>query len=88
MAEFTFAEWADQALGWDDETGAPGISLFNNAVQVWAVAQQRSVSVAEAARAFNISPERIVEAVKEHYWMYLDGPPDDYEHLMIEHEGE
>lgn len=89
MAEkFSFANWADERTGWDTETGAPGIALFNNAIQVWAVAQQRPVSVADAARAFNVSPERIVEAVEEHYWMFLEGIPGDYEYLMIEHEGE
>lgn len=85
---FAFERWAADRQGWDTETGAPGIALFNNAVQVWAISQMRPVSVADAARAFNIAPERVVEAVEEHYWMFLEGSPGDYENLMIEHEGE
>lgn len=85
---FSFEKWADEQTEWDTDTGAPGIELFGDAVQVWSVSQLRPTSVADAARAFNIAPERIVEAVEEHYWMLLDGPADDYERLMIEHEGE
>lgn len=68
--------------------GAPGISTFGSAVQVWAIAQQRDVSVADVARAFNIAPERVVEAIEEHYWMDLDGSAGDHEHVIIQNEGE
>lgn len=76
-----FAQWAQERTGWDQETGAPGIALFNNAVQVWSVMQGRPTTVAEAAQAFQVPESRIIEAVNEHYWMYLDGD-------VIEHDGE
>jgi hypothetical protein len=46
------------------------------------------MSVAEAARVFNVDPARVIEAVEIHSWMYLSGPHDDYTRLMIEHDGE
>lgn len=85
---FSFDNWAEEADGWDTETGAPGIILFGDALQVWSISQNHPVSVADAARAFNISPARIVEAVEDHHWMLLVGPRHDYERLMIEHDGE
>lgn len=85
---YEFDAWAAEPDDWDQETGAPGIALFNSAVQVWSALQDRPTSVAEAALAFNVTPQRIVEAVERHYWMFLDGPADDFTQLMIEHEGE
>ena len=67
--------------GWNHDTGQPGIALFGNAVQVWAVAQNRPVTVDEAALTFNVAPELIRQAVEEHGWMYLRGD-------RIEHDGE
>jgi len=68
--------------GWNIEgSGLCSASLFGKAVQVWAVAQDRPVTVNEAALAFNVRPEIIQQAVEEHPWMYLNG-----EH--IEHDGE
>lgn len=85
---FEIERWPEDEYEWDHETGTPGLAYFANAVQVWAFLQQRDVSVAEAARVFNVEPVRIVEAVDDHYWMDLDGPRDDYTRLMICHEGE
>lgn len=70
------------------ETGQPGIFLFANALQVWAIRQDHLVSVAEAAVAFRCPPLAIMEAVDRHAWMFLSGPDDDYSRLLIEHEGE
>lgn len=70
-------EWA-----WNHETGAPGIALFSNAVQVWAVAHGGEVTVSAAALAFNVKPELIRQAADDHPWMYI-GHGD-----VIEHEGE
>lgn len=68
---------------WNLDTGQPSIALFANAVQVWAVAQDRTgVAVDEAAFAFNVKPELIRQAVNWHPWMLLED--DD----TIGHEGE
>lgn len=64
-----------------DTTGNPGADLFANALQVWAMAQDRSVTVEEAAATFNVAAHLIEEAIKEHHWMLLSGN-------VIEHEGE
>lgn len=84
-----FADWADDDWGWDQATGAPRISLFGSAVQVWSAMQGEPVSVQQAADAFKVPPRRIIQAVEEHSWMFLSGPmSDDYAHMMIEHDGE
>ena len=67
---------------WDTDTGQPTVVHFSNAVQVWAWAQGRTVTVAEAAKAFNVAAELIREAVEWHCWMFLGA--DD----TIQHEGE
>jgi hypothetical protein len=88
MTTFEFDRWADDDNGWDGWCSAPGIALFGNAIQVWAICNGGMSSVADAARVFNCDPARIIEAVDSHYWMFLSGPHDDYARLMIEHEGE
>lgn len=85
---FTWDVWPEDDIGWDHNTRAPGIFTFGNAIQVWAIMQNRPTSIADAARAFNCPPERIEDAVESHDWMFLEGPEDDYEKLMIQHEGE
>lgn len=82
------AYFASEGDGWDQNTGRPGKDLFGNAVQVWSILQERPTSVAEAATAFNCDPMMIVEAVRDHYWMMLSGPTDDFAKCIIEHEGE
>ena len=67
--------------GYAEDSGLLGITLFSNAVQVWSVVQKRPTTVAEAALAFNATPEAIRQAVEHHYWMFLDGD-------VIGHEGE
>lgn len=71
-----------------DGSGRPGVGLFGRAVQVWASMQDGEVSVRDASKAFNCDDQMIVEAVAQHYWMFLSGPEDDFTKLMIEHEGE
>lgn len=76
---------------WDHDTGKPGIQLFANAVQVWAISNAnagRPSNVAAAAAAFAVEPMMIVKAVDAHYWMFLSGPDDDFTKMLIEHEGE
>ena len=88
-ARFDFDQWADEPSHWNQETGAPGMQYFGNAIQVWAVFQNRiNVSVADAAAAFNCDPARIIEAVEEQGWMDVEGPRDDFTRLIIVHDGE
>lgn len=77
--------------GWDHDTGKPGIQTFGNAVQVWAVLNaeaNRPSTIAAAAEAFAVSPQMVFEAVDAHYWMFIEGPHDDFTKMRIEHEGE
>jgi len=83
-----FSAFGDADHEWDHETGRPGIGLFANALQVWACMRLKQVSVAEAARAFCCSPLRIIEAVEYHNFMYLSGPDDDLDKMLIGHDGE
>ena len=90
--------FAEDAFGWDQETGKPGIITFGTALQVWALfnhnekyarkAKDPVITVAEAALAFCCPPQMIVEAVNDHCWMFLEGPQDDFTKLTIEHDGE
>ncbi len=77
---------------WNHETdGKIGVSLFGNAVQVWAILNSNNgkpTTVSEAASAFSVDPLMIIEAVKYHYWMFISGPDDDFTKMKIEHEGE
>lgn len=84
-------------FGRDDETwnheddGKMGISLFGNAVQVWATLTANAgkpTAVSDAAAAFSVDPLTIIEAVNAHYWMFISGPDDDFTKMQIEHEGE
>lgn len=74
----------DARYGWDIEgDGMPGVGFFGNAVQVWAIAQNRmDITINEAALAFNVAPNLIRQAVEEHPWMFIGN--DD----VIEHDGE
>ena len=86
---FAMNAWCPDENGWNQETGEPGILRFGNAIQVWSLTQGRTdVTVDEAAKAFNVEPRWIVEAVEDHPWMYLSGPLDDYTKLIIGHDGE
>jgi hypothetical protein len=86
--KFKKEQWCCDADQWDYGTGMPGISLFANALQVWSCRQHGGSTVAQAAMAFNISPENVIEAVDYHPWMLLTGPDDDYTKMEIEHDGE
>lgn len=76
-----FAQTESKNGGWDLETGMPTSAYFGNALQVWSLAQDRPVTVAEAALAFNVTPALIRECIDDDSWMYLDGE-------WIEHDGE
>lgn len=88
LKRYDWETWSEQIDEWDQETGAPGIIQLGSAIQLWGLFQNRPASVADAAAAFNCDPARVIEAVEEHWWTYLDGPRDDYSRLMIEHDGE
>ena len=89
MTKITYFGPEDDA--WDQETGKPGIALFGSAVQVWAFLNEeagKSPTVAMAAKAFSVPPQMIMDAIEEHYWMFVTGPDDDFTKMRIEHEGE
>lgn len=89
-------EWAEKGLwaaetddlDWDCTTGAPKLSYFAGALQVWSACQQGEVTVQQGADAFNVPPATIRAAVEWHYWMFLSGPDDKPAEQLIEHEGE
>lgn len=85
---YDFDEFASDEDGWNHATGAPSLRNFGTAIQVWSVMQNAPTSVADAARVFNCPHLRVIEAVEEHPWMFLEGARDDFAFLMIEHEGE
>ena len=88
------SDWFGQDdYGYDPENGRPGVGIFSGAVQVWSICQERAqVTVAEAAAAFKVPAQVIMDAVEHHNWLYLDKidqeAGDTPENLTIEHEGE
>jgi len=69
--------------GWNLEgSGNVSATYFANAVQVYCCAQNRAVSIDEAANVFNVTPAIIRQAVEQHYFMFEE--PDG----TIGHEGE
>lgn len=80
-------KWGSEGEFWDQDTGAPSVSHFGNALQVWSVCQGKPTSVADAAKAFNVPTARIYEAAKDHGWMFVTNG-DDPTRDIIEHEGE
>ena len=74
---------------WDQDRGMPTTMYAANALQVWAVLQNRqNVSVREAGDAFNLDDAQIRELVDAHPWMFLLGSDDDPSKQTIEHDGE
>ncbi len=85
---YIIEDWCQDGNLWDHDTGAPGIDLFSRAIQVWSVCQNRDgITIAEAALAFNVIPERIVEAIEHHPWMDVIGT-GDIKSRVIWNEGE
>lgn len=73
----------------EDEHVGLGLDQFANALSAWAWMQRRDVTVAQAARAFNTSPELVIKAVNDHPWMLIAGAEGAGPELMfIEHDGE
>lgn len=86
---YDWKEWSADPSRWDSNTAAPGIWQLANAIQVWSAFQNRPTSVAEAAGAFNCDPLRVIEAIDEGGpFMCLEGPRDNWDLLLIEHDGE
>lgn len=79
---------ADMFRSEEDDVGL-GLAEFGNALSAWSWMQKRDVTVAQAARAFNTSPELVIKAVADHPWMFIVGADDVGPELQfIEHDGE
>lgn len=63
---------------------------ISNAIQCWSLMQNRTTTVAEAALAFNTTPEIVRHAVADHYWMFAEWPEaeTDPAKQIIGHDGE
>ena len=65
------------------------IDGLGRALVTWVAMQDRSpVTVAEAALAFNTTPEIIREAVEEAMWIGVEGPDDDPSKQRLELDGD
>lgn len=84
MALFERSQFADP----DDNAGV-FIDCLGRALVIWTAMQDRSpVTVAEAAVAFNTTPEVIREAVEDASWISVEGPDDDPTKQRLELDGE
>lgn len=83
---YRIERWSPDPIGW--QRGAPGIIKVGMAIEAWAILQERDISVAEAARVFNIDADRVVEAVLAHPRMGVQGPSDDHARLFLVLDGE
>lgn len=74
---------------WSAEECLPDVVSVANAIQVWTMLQAGlRHSVRQVGEVFNLDDAQVRQAVKAHYWMYLDGPDDDPHQQFIEHDGE
>lgn len=76
----------------DDSEETAGIPWDNfvTALQVWSWMRpgDKQATVREAADQFGTTDDVIRMAVKQHHWMFLDGPDDEPTKQFIDHEGE
>lgn len=73
MSLFTRDQFASEG----DDVGVY-IDQLGRALLVWTTMQDRiRVTVAEAALAFNTTPEIIREAVEDQMWIFVSGDSDD-----------
>lgn len=69
--------------------GKPGVGIVASAVSVWATLQNKTVTIGDAASAFNMPAAAVAQCVEHHPWMYFVGDESTpLEQLVIEHEGE
>lgn len=78
----------DAAWAADDDPTGLRLRNISNAIQAWSWLQGRETTLGEAATVFNLTPERVIEAISDHPWMYLAGDPARPVFQTIEHEGD
>lgn len=77
----------DQFAYPNDEAGV-FIDDLGRALVTWSGMQEQIMTVADAADAFNTTPEVIREAIEEVMWIFVVGPDDDPTKQRIELDGE
>lgn len=60
----------------DDDAGV-GIDDLGRALVTWTAMQDKTPTVADAAMAFNTSPEIIREAVEDASWIFVSAPESE-----------
>jgi len=75
---------------WDQDEGIPDVMSIAVAIQVWTMLNPGANrhSVRKVGEVFNLDDAQVRQAIRAHYWMYLDGPDDDPHQQFIEHDGE
>jgi hypothetical protein len=71
----------------DDEAGV-FIDWLGRALVILVAMQQRTMTVGEAAMAFNTTPDVIREAVEDASWIYITGDDGDPSTQTLELDGE
>ena len=64
--------WARDDFSSDSDGEGVSMGDFAAALSIWAWMNQRDVTVAEAALAFNTSPDLVIEVVKQSESMFFD----------------
>jgi hypothetical protein len=88
MGVFTREQFTEED---GDETAGIFMGDLGRALVIWTcmVAEAKDqVTVADAALAFNTTPEIIREAVDDAYWIGWRGPDDDPTKQILETDGE
>jgi len=68
MGLFTREQFAKE----DDEAGV-FLDGLGRALVTWTAMQDHTVTVHEAAKVFNTTPEIIAEAIEDAMWIYISG---------------
>lgn len=64
--------WARDDFAGENDGDGVTMSDFTAALSVWAWMNQRDITVAEAALAFNVSPDLVIEVVEASESMFFD----------------
>ena len=72
----------------EDDSAGISIDGLGRALVTWAAMQDKTVTVADAALAFNTTPDVIREAVEDAMWISVVGPRDDPTKQTLELDGD
>jgi hypothetical protein len=81
-------KWDRSSFARPDEEAGVRWDDFVKAVSIYCFMNEDTISVRDAAEAFNTTDDVIREAVEDSYWASIVGPDDDPTKQIIQHDGD